>query len=206
MIIPNTVPIKGIIQVGAERGNEVDIFVRHTSNIICFEPVEETFGMCVSKSKQYPNHNIHVYNYVISDTIGEVEFFVAKDRQCSSLFDLNPNAAQVHLNNCSQDKKVKYNSITLDGFFKKHINEVKKEDYNYLCIDVQGAEHLVILGASDLLKNIDFIWMEVSYSELYKNTLLYEDMVKFVEGLGYKLIHNQPFNDVQGDVLFVKSN
>lgn len=206
MIVPsNLTSVKGVIQVGACQGTELSQFISLTKNIICFEPVSDVRKDCIERAAQYPNANIVVSDYVISDKTGEVDFFVAKWRDCSSLFDLNPNAAAGHLQNCQQDKKVTYKSITLDDFFKNNEN-LKPENYNYLYIDVQGAEHLVLKGAEQTLKSIDYIWMEVSYFELYLNTKLFEDMTKLCDSLGYSLQYHQSFNDIQGNALYVKSD
>lgn len=204
MIVPsNLTPISGIIQVGACQGTEIQQFVSLTNNIICFEPVLEVRNECIEKAKQYPNANIIISDYIVSNKTGDVEFFVAKWRDCSSLFDLNPNAAAGHLQNCAQDKKIVYKSTTLDDFFNNE-KDLDSKKYNYLYIDVQGAEHLVLEGAKQTLKNIDYIWMEVSYFELYLNTVLFHDMTKLCEQLGYTLQYHQSFNDIQGNALYVK--
>ena len=71
-------------------------------------------------------------------------------------------------------------------------------------MDVQGAEHLVIEGASNLLKYIKYIFMEVSYEEIYLGTILFEDMVVFMKSKGFSLLEHtiSPHNHNQGDCLF----
>jgi hypothetical protein len=48
--------------------------------------------------------------------------------------------------------------------------------------------------------------MEVSYFPVYLNTLLYEDMVKLCDELGYEVVYHEAsaYNQNQGDALFRK--
>lgn len=72
-------------------------------------------------------------------------------------------------------------------------------------MDVQGAEHLVILGGRETLKKIKYIWMEVSYVEIYTGTLLYKNLIKLCNKIGFILIYHKKsdWDKSQGDVLLV---
>jgi hypothetical protein len=63
-------------------------------------------------------------------------------------------------------------------------------------------------GASEFLKNVDCIWMEVSYFEIYFNTLLFEDMTDYCKKLGFDLFYHKQsqVNQNQGDALYIKRN
>lgn len=197
--------VKGIIQIGANTGDELRLFVSKTSKILCFEPVEAALEILNRKIAQDNlQDTVIVSDYVVSDQTGEVEFFVSHG--CggnSSMFDLNPDRPAFHLSNF-HEKKVFKKSITLDDFFKEsHLNS---NDYNFIFMDVQGAEHLVLLGAKETLKNIDYIYMEVSYFPIYLNTMVYDDMIKLCDELGYEVIYHEEshINQNQGDALFRK--
>lgn len=197
--------IKGVIQVGANTGDELGLFLAKTNKILCFEPVEAALEILHSKIAQNNlQDTVIVSDYVVSDQTGEVEFFVSHG--CggnSSLFDLNPDRPEFHLSNF-HEKKVLKKATTLDDFFKdSHLNS---SDYNFIFMDVQGAEHLVLLGAKETLKNIDYIYMEVSYFPIYLNTMIYDDMIKLCDELGYEVIYHKESHDNQnqGDALFRK--
>ncbi len=196
--------IKGVIQVGANTGDEIGAFLTKTNKILCFEPVESALDILNSRITQNNlQDKVIVSDYIVSDTTGEVEFYVGQQSGNSSMFDLNPDRPIFHHGNI-HDKKVMKKSITLDDFFSQ--SELNAEDYNFIFMDVQGAEHLVLLGAKDTLKYIDHIYMEVSYFPVYLNTLLYDDMVKLCDELGYEVVYHEasPYNQNQGDALFRK--
>jgi FkbM family methyltransferase len=205
-MIPNNISIKGIIQIGANDGNEINYFSKHTNNILCFEPVEEARNKCIERAKYCSKSNIIISDYVVSDKTGEVDFYIGQASGNSSMFDLNPERPIFHQWN-KHEKKVKMNSITLDDFFQQY-SDIKISDYNYIYMDVQGAEHLVLNGAAKSLNYIDFIWMEVSYFEIYSNTMLFGEMTKLCYSLGYKLYYHKEStsNQNQGDALYVKRN
>ncbi len=205
--IPNNIPIKGIIQVGANDGGELDFFTKHTSNILLFEPVESARNTLIQRINNYPNTNITISDYVVSNTSGPIDFFIAVESGNSSLFDLNPERPAFNQERCKHDCKVTMNSITLDNFFQNN-NTLSISDYNYLFMDVQGAEHLVLEGATKSLEYIDYIWMEVSYCEIYLNTLLFNDMTQYCDSLGYALHTHIPssHDPSQGDVLYIKKS
>jgi FkbM family methyltransferase len=204
VIIPNNTSIKGIIQIGANDGNEINSFSHHTNNILCFEPVDESRNKCIDISKSCTKSNIIISDYIVSDKTGEVDFYIGQASGNSSMFDLNPERPPFHQWN-KHEKKVKKKSITLDDFFEQN-NNIKISDYNYIYMDVQGAEHLVLNGATKSLNHIDCIWMEVSYFEIYFNTMLFDEITKLCDSLGYKLYYHleSTSNQNQGDALYIK--
>jgi len=205
MIAPNNIPIKGVIQVGANDGGELSSFAARTNNILLFEPVQSARDILSGKIKHYPNRNIILSDHIVSNKTGPIDFFIATESGNSSLFDLNPERPIFNQQRCKHDRKVVMNSITLDDFFENN-PKVSIENYNYLFMDVQGAEHLILEGASKCLKYIDCIWMEVSYLEIYLKTMLFDDMTKYCESLGYFLHTHIPssHDPSQGDALYVK--
>ena len=48
-------------------------------------------------------------------------------------------------------------------------NGINMCDYNFLNLDIQGAELLALRGIEDNLKFIDYIYTEVNTGEVYKN-------------------------------------
>lgn len=71
-----------------------------------------------------------------------------------------------------------------------------------LWMDVQGAEQLVIEGASESLKRTRFVFTEVNYLETYHGTPLFEELVKIFDALGFRLVIEYRENAAQGNALF----
>jgi len=67
-------------------------------------------------------------------------------------------------------------------------------------IDVQGAELDVLAGAAKLLPCVDFIYVELSYVELYEGQPFATEVLTYLFGAGYQLrgVYNQAFTPAFG--------
>jgi FkbM family methyltransferase len=199
--------VRGILQIGAGKGEEFFSYANLVNNIICFEPVEEEFKYLYANVSRSPYRTYTLLSsYVVGNVTGEVDFFIGNQNCNSSLLDINMdiNSKNAH------STQTKLKGITLDDFFAQ--SDLNIKNYNMIYMDVQGAEHIVLEGAKDILQHIDYIFMEVSYKPLYNGTKTFEDMISYLDSLGYEMVlHNPFFGDInndcfQGDILARRKN
>ncbi len=74
---------------------------------------------------------------------------------------------------------------TLDHFCSTR--GIKRIDF--IQMDVQGAERLVLTGATRMLPRITAIWLEVASRELYRGQALDKDIRRFMRRRGFALAH-----------------
>jgi len=80
-----------------------------------------------------------------------------------------------------------------------------------LKIDVQGAELDVLRGISEF-DHIDFVYVELSFVELYEGQALFEDVRSYLVARGFKLrgvfnqVYTEKFGPTQADCLFARVN
>ena len=55
-------------------------------------------------------------------------------------------------------------------------------------IDVQGYEQEVLIGAKKNLKRVDYILIELSSLQVYKNQILKKDIIKFLKKKNFVLL------------------
>ena len=55
-------------------------------------------------------------------------------------------------------------------------------------LDVQGAEKLVLEGAEETLKNVDIIFSEINFSELYKGNVPFSELCRYLLEKGFTVI------------------
>lgn len=78
--------------------------------------------------------------------------------------------------------------------FERHHTSVCRLDHlmevapDYIHMDVQGAELLVLEGASRLLPDVRAVWMEVANVELYRGQPLRRDVGDFMRDRGFELV------------------
>ncbi len=83
----------------------------------------------------------------------------------------------------------------------------------FMKLDVQGAELLVLEGASQTLQSIEAVLMEVNLLEIYSGVPLFDQTVAFMAGRGFRVYDlcsfmRRPLDNAlwQADVIFVKAS
>lgn len=99
------------------------------------------------------------------------------------------------------------NTITLDSLLKdQNFGHV-----NFLKLDVQGHEAEVLKGSSKTMQSVEFCLLEVTLLEIYKNSVLFINIVNQMDELGFQVydicqVMRRPFDKAiyQMDILFIK--
>lgn len=198
-----------IFDVGAHTGGESFNFhnVFPKAIIHSFEPFPDSF----LKLNYLANSisNIKAHNIAFSDSNSELDLFVTKENDSSSL--LRPRVTNTFIDNHTMfEKIVKVKTITLDEFCR--LNHIVNIDI--LKMDVQGAEKLILNGAQEMLseKKIKFILTEVWFINAYENQALYHHIATYLDQFGYKpfALFNIHFKNnghyLWGDAIFYLGN
>ena len=187
------------------------------SHIISTEPILENRLCGIKYLKEYDIKNVWLTYYAFSDFVGEAEMFISSGEPTDIIvsdWDCGNKSSSLlepvkHLEIwpwIEFKHKQKVPVTTLDHFVdminKMPHSEVPKIDkINFIHMDVQGAELKVLSGAQKMLPNIDFIFMEVSDVELYKNQPLKQNVKDFMEFHNFMLVYDS-VNEVSGDQLW----
>ncbi len=128
--------------------------------------------------RRVPWSEVHI-PLALSDTVGDSTLYVTQHPMCSSLFP--PNEALLsrfaHLPELvNLDFTVEMETTTLDQFCQQE--QIASVDF--LQMDVQGAELLVLEGATALLPTVLGLQTEVSFSPLYQNQPLFADVDSYL--------------------------
>lgn len=122
----------------------------------------------------------------LSNEAGAASIYVTHHPMCSSLYP--PNEVLLkrfhHLIELAGfSYKTEIETTTLDLFCQQR--EIPTIDF--LQIDVQGADLKVLQGASQTLKNIFVVQIEVEFSPLHVEQLLFADVDQFLRARGFTL-------------------
>jgi FkbM family methyltransferase len=104
---------------------------------------------------------------------------------------------------------VKRTCTTLNILFEE--NKITN-DFDFIKIDVQGAELDILAGASKLLDNAQVILLEVPFvGEVNKNAPRFLDYISFMDKIGFTCydlveIHRHYGMLLQVDIMFIKKN
>ena len=192
--------VEGIVQIGAHRGQETEEFLSLSPNkILMIEALPYLAKALAEEYKDIPQ--IKVVSCVISNYNGITNFNILSNEMSSSILPLKIHAEiYPHI---IKTKEIELPCKRLDSLMKE-LGE-NPADYNFLNIDVQGAEYLVFQGGMELLKHIEAINIEINCVELYKGCILETDLTKFLSKNGFeKKEETKPYHETWGDAFYVK--
>jgi FkbM family methyltransferase len=175
---------KGVIHVGANWGQEKDIYSYFNINVIWVEPIPEIFNKLKENIHRYPNQQ--AYQELVSEIDGqEVDFNVSThDGTASSILDFQDH--ELLWPEISFEQKIRLKSITLPSLLKKYNVDISV--YDFLVLDVQGAELLVLKGAQSILQQFRYIQLEAADFIMYRENATIKQISDLLSQIGFEEI------------------
>lgn len=176
-----TKSVFGVLHIGAHEAQEAWQYEEMGLNIPSSVAWIEGNPIIVERMKK----RCPSYNYiqgVMSDVDDDfILFHVTNNEQSSSLLELgthkevHPTVRYVH--------DLMMRTSTIKTFNENGTIDITK--YNFLNVDVQGAELLVLKGFGELLGNFDYLNLEINKNELYKGCALVGEIDEYVKKFGF---------------------
>ena len=174
--------VKGVIHVGANAGQERDLYARHGLNVLWIEPIPSVFERLQANLSGYEQQ--HCLCNLVTDKDGEnyVLHISNNEGLSSSILDLDrhkevwPEVGYV-------------GQITLKGVTLSSLVADKGIDltrYDSLVMDTQGSELLVLRGASSILDQFKYIKTEAADFEAYEGCARLKTIRRFLGRHGYR--------------------
>jgi len=191
-----------ILDAGAHNGSDSRefSFLFPQGTIISCEPVPNLFQ--VLKANTQDCHNIIYVQKALSDKRGQEFIYISQggDAASSSLLKPEQQKFQQYFPHITFPYKIAVETLTLDQLAE----ELNIDHIDFLCLDLQGVELLVLKAAPNILKTVKAIYTEVNYTSVYENTPLYPELKSWMEENDFmevtQIVHHCTF----GDVLFVR--
>ena len=172
------------------------------SSGVAFEPLPENVAEILKNLHDY-GIEMEVQMVALSNKIGDAIFFRSSGQapnvegwntgnKSSSL--LRPKRHLTEHSWCKFDQ-IKVTTTKLDSY---------KYKFDFIHMDVQGAELLVLKGGEKTVKQAKAVWIEVSNIELYAAQALKPQIAFFMSHLGFKCKIDFCGNKKYGDMLWVK--
>ncbi|WP_333877149.1 FkbM family methyltransferase [Flavobacterium sp.] len=190
------------IDVGSKDRLDSCFELSSITDMVGFEPNPIELDRLRNKNQQHPFQSLQLESSCLSDSNGEVDFYITKHASMSSLLPSDAQNYRKHFgtyqqfvqwqDNIALDKIVRVPSITLDDYLKDFTANV-----DYLKIDTQGSELQVLKGAEKWLndKRINVLKIEVSTVAVYQNQVLFSDIDVFLRSKGYVLVDFMTYRD-----------
>lgn len=192
--------VKGVIHVGAHECEERDMYIRQMgltdADIVWVDAIAEKVQLM---RERLPNAII--FNECVGNIDNQsVNFMVTNNYQSSSMLNFKTHATEhPHV---VEERRIQMNTKTLNTIFRDA--GLNPAEYNFMNLDIQGAELMALQGASDILPHIDYIYSEVNETELYENCALLPQMDAFLEAHGFVRVQITMTSHGWGDALYVR--
>ena len=197
--------IRGIIHLGGCKGEELfSYFKNDVSNVILVEANPELIKFLKIKKffyNTFTKMNIKIENFAATDNDGDIlNLNVTNNIQSSSILKLYKHST-LHPE-VKVVKEIKVKSLTINTLFNR---DYDIQNYNFMNLDIQGAELLALKGSDKILQNLKAIYTEINYDEIYKDCALIEELDEYLKIFNFKRVFTTtPESEYWGDALYLR--
>lgn len=172
--------IKTIIDIGANTGEYTRNIRSYfpEAQIYAFEPLTDCFNQL--NTKMLEDKKFKAWNIALGNESGFISIKRSSFHPSSSILEME----ELHKNLYPKSKGSTIEKIKID----KLDNIFKPEELNkntLIKIDVQGFEDQVIKGGENIIKNSSIVIIETSFVKLYKNQILFNEILKLMDELDF---------------------
>lgn len=196
------ITINGVLHIGAHQAEEAIAYEQAgITKVIWIEGNPELMPILESALKKYPDQV--AYNLLVSDKEDDwVHFNVTNNFQSSSILDLGTH--KNHHPEITVHHTLTLKTHRLDNFFKE--KNLLIATYNFLNLDIQGAELLALKGLGDSIQQVDYIYTEINVGSVYKDCATLLQMDKYLHSYGFFRVATKLTEWQWGDAFYIRTN
>lgn len=194
---PQCVPKNGVCHIGSHTGEENGLY--HSIGM------SDVNILWIDANEEYKSYFTPEQNFIsalISDTDDEpATFHITNNGQSSSMLPLKD-----HLHEHPWVIEIEQRSLTtktLDTLFQDH--DIPYDKYDFMNLDIQGAELKALRGARKILPHLRAIYTEVNERELYEGCGLLPELDEFLSEQGFRRVAISMTDHGWGDALYVRT-
>lgn len=207
MLIPNIfekypeyIPKKGVLHIGAHTFEEEPYYLQlgiPLENILWIEGNPELI----------PKDKTNVICAVIGNEDDvDVTFHITNNMQSSSILPLKTHLIEhpwVH-----EIKTQNSKMITINTLFSRYAIQyaIQEDAFDFINLDIQGAELMALQGATKILPHIRSIYTEINVKELYEGCAQLTDLDIFLGKHGFTRVEEVITSHGWGDAFYVKKD
>jgi len=181
--------VTGIIHVGANLGQERELYAKYKLKVLWIEPLPHIFEKLRQNIREFPDQ-IAVNHLITDKDDAEYLFHVADNEGMSSSIlefaqhkDIYPGVREV--------SQLMLKSTTINSLLRKL--GASSHSYQALIMDTQGSELQVLKGATEHLSQFKFIKTEAADFESYVGCARVDDLTSYLVPFGFKLTRRDKF-------------
>lgn len=189
--------IKGIIHIGAHRGQEISDYIDGgIQDIILFEPLTANFKILAENLAEM-NANISGHQVALGNEEKRVTMYLSSNEQMSSSILRPMKHIQNHPTVLFEGTE-EVDMMRLDSYSDE------TEEFNFINMDVQGYELEVLKGGTETLNHIDYVYCEVNRDEVYENNAYIEELDEYLANYDMDRVETVWSGGIWGDALYIR--
>jgi FkbM family methyltransferase len=191
---------KGVIHIGAHLMEERHDYLSNGLNNTIWIEANPKISLSLHEILGTDSEEL-IFNSAISDNDDDViKFNITNNGQSSSILELGKH--KIHHPHIYVSEIIDMKTKRMDSLIKENLINIEK--YDFLNIDIQGAELLALKGFGNLLNNIKYIYTEINTEKLYVDCALLSDIDLYLEEFGFIRVETQMTEFEWGDALYIK--
>lgn len=193
-----------VIDGGANLGSFTSAFLQlhQPERLILVEAIPEMAEQL--RARFGAQEGVSVVSAALSNQTAKAKFAINRYVDASSLLEIDPRNTEWFGHDLRVARTIEVPTITLPELMAAQGLEV----VDFLKLDLQGAERLVLTGAETVLDRVRVIYTEVFFEQLYHGAWLFRDTDDFLSRHGFKLcglsniVHARDGNLIQANATF----
>lgn len=167
--------IRGVIHIGAYNAEELPAY--RECNVPKVIWIEALPNLAKKLQERFRDDDTQmVINAAISNIYETVDFIVTNNEASSSLLELGTHLK--HHPRVWEEERIRVDTVPMTDIIGKY--KIDMTGYNFLNIDIQGAELKALEGMSSHLNAIDYLYLEVNREYIYTDCCLIGELDAFL--------------------------
>lgn len=193
LVLKYSLKFTGIIHVGAHECEEAVVYEKYITNdkVVWIEALPDKVEFCRAR---FPG--VLIENAVVSDCVESVVFHRADNGQSSSFLEFGTHLIQHPGTHYVSEFEVM--TQRLDSILEKYT-----VPFNFVNLDIQGAELRALKGMESYLNSIQYVYTEVNSDHVYKECCLITELDEYLESFGFKRVETS-WCGRWGDAFYIK--
>lgn len=190
--------ISGVIHVGANIGQERDYYAKYDLDVLWIEPNVEAFQELQRNIADFPKQKARQALLTDQDGLEYLLHITSGKGQCSSLFDWAKH--KDFYPEIDYVKDLVISSLTLDTLVV--LENIDLSLFQFMVLDTEGADLLILKGATKTLSNLRFVEVETSPLELRKDCCLENQVIEYLISQGFEEKERVVATNINNHILF----
>lgn len=197
--------INGVIHIGAHHGQEIlDYANNGIQEVVWVEANKKMMKHLYDKTCNVPIKSRYFCATLSDEDDRDAVLNITNNEQSTSILNLGTHAEMYpHI---TVVDRVSVKTKRFDTLWRENVAEIDIDKFNFINLDVQGAELKVLKGFGNLMNiaPIKAVYTEVNFEHVYEGCCLVEDLDEYLEKFGFSRLLTAAPEKTWGDALYVR--